>query len=290
MERTFATPGHVLVNVENDVGLVVITGVEGSTTSVSLEAAPAGAEELLQRAVVECQKAGDRDVVRVRIPHAHGMKFVRRNGVTVRIDMPSGGDVDVKTASADVELNGTVGGVSVKSASGDVTADYASGDVHIATASGDLSVEGVGGNLRMHTASGDARAVKVAGGVAVTNRSGDIEVGSAGDGADIRTASGDIRVGELAGDSSVAGVSGDVRVLSFESGHLQIRAVSGDISVGIPHGTSFRVDAESLSGSVRSEIPLDDSAPSGDGPRVSVVARTVSGDFLVERAVGALVP
>jgi DUF4097 and DUF4098 domain-containing protein YvlB len=290
MERSFATPRDVVVSVENEVGLVVVTGLDTATTSVSLEASTAGGEELVQRAIVESQQMGDHDVIRVRIPHAHGMKFVRRNGVTVRIDMPAAGDVEVKTASADVELNGTLGDVSVKSASGDVTADEASGDVRITSASGDLSIDDVGGDLRMDTASGDARAVSVRGRFSVNNRSGDIEVGSVGACADIRSTSGDVRVGDLAGDSSIVGVSGDVRVLSFEAGQLQVRSVSGDITVGIPHGTSFKVDAQSMSGSVQSEIPLDEAPTSSGGPLVSVVARSVSGDFLMERAVGALVP
>jgi hypothetical protein len=291
MERTFATPRRVLVNVENPVGEVVITALETTSTTVWLEATTPGAEELVESATVECQPVGDRDVVRVRIPHGRGMNFVRRNGVTVRVDMPMGGDVDVKTASADVELNGSVGNVIVKSASGDVTGDDAAGDVHIATASGDLSVEAVSGDLRVQSASGDVRVMSVGGTATVSNRSGDVEIGSVGDRADVRTASGDIRLGDLCGDSSLVGVSGDVRVLSYGAGRMHIRSVSGDITIGIPHGLHFMLDAQSLSGSVQSEIPLEDSSSrGGPGPEVEVSASTVSGDVLFERAVGALVP
>jgi hypothetical protein len=290
MERTFATPKKVVVSVENDVGLVVITALHTTTTSVSLEADSAGAEELVERATVECNPSGDRDIVRVKIPHAHGMKFVRRNGVTVRIDMPLGGDVEVKTASADLELNGSFGDVSAKSASGDVTGDDIAGDVHVTSASGDLSVESVAGDLRMHSSSGDVRVVCVEGRAAVSNNSGDIEIGSVGDRAEIRSTSGDVRLGDVSGDSSIVGVSGDIRVLSYADGQMQLRTVSGDITVGIPHGISIMVDAQSMSGTVRSEIPLADAPTAGDGgPVVAISARSVSGDFLVERAVGALV-
>ncbi|HVA06655.1 MAG TPA: DUF4097 family beta strand repeat-containing protein [Acidimicrobiales bacterium] len=291
MEKIFATPDKVLVNVENEVGSVVITAVESGTTTVSLESDTPGAEERVERAVVECHGSGSRQTVIVRIPHSHGMKFIRRNGVTVRIDMPPGGDVDVKTASADIELNGSVGDLSVKTASGDVTADDAAGDVRVATASGDLSVETVGGDLRMQSASGDVQVVSVSGRAQVTSQSGDIELAAVGDGADIRSASGDIRLGRVSGDSSIVGVSGDTRVLSFAEGELRVRSVSGDIQIGIPHGTAFQVDAQSMSGAVRSEIPLGDTPDSGGGnPEVVISARSVSGDFLVERAVGALVP
>ncbi|HUC06391.1 MAG TPA: DUF4097 family beta strand repeat-containing protein [Acidimicrobiales bacterium] len=290
MERSFLTPKHVVVDIENEAGSVVLTAVDTASTTVWLEADSPASADLVERATVESWPAGDRDVVRIRIPHPQGMRFVRRGGVTVRVDMPLHGDVDIKTASADVELNGTMGNIAVKSASGDITADDATGHVEVTTASGDLSLENVGGDLRTHSASGDIRVISVDGRATVTGQSGDIEIGSVDRGADIRTASGDIRLGEVAGDTSVGGVSGDVRVLSFALGNLRIRSVSGDVTVGIPHGTQFMVDASSMSGSVSSEIPLE-SSPAGtaESPAVSVTARSVSGDFLMERAVGSLV-
>ena len=126
-QRTFDTPGKVRVVVENDVGLVVITAREAATTEVHLEAGSAGARGRPKRATVEDQTAGDTQVIRVKIPHKHGMKFVRRNGVTVRIELPIDGDIEVATASANVELNGTMGEVNVKTSSGDIMADDTSG-------------------------------------------------------------------------------------------------------------------------------------------------------------------
>jgi DUF4097 and DUF4098 domain-containing protein YvlB len=289
MQRTFETPGHVLVLVENEVGLVELTAREGGETEVTLEAQSSAAEEMVERATVECRPSGGGHTIRVRIPHLHGMKFVRRNGVAVRITMPTGSDVEVATASADVEISGLVGKADLKTASGDVVADDATGDVGAKSASGDLSVGTVGGDLRLHSTSGDVRVNGVTGRALVSTTSGDIEVGSAGRGADVRSTSGDVRLGDLEGDASVVGVSGSVTVLSCASGRLQVRSVSGDIAVGVPRGVSLSVDAESLSGTVRSDIPLGDDPPSGHGaPDVVLTARSVSGDVMVERAVGAL--
>jgi DUF4097 and DUF4098 domain-containing protein YvlB len=286
MQRNFATPGKVRVVVENEVGLVVITAREAATTEVNLEANSAGAEELVAAATVEEQASGSGQVIRVRIPHKHGMKFVRRNGVTVRIDMPRDGDVDVATASADVELNGPVGEAVVKTASGEITADDASGDLRAKSASGDISVGSVTGDVRLHSISGDVRAVRVDGQAHVTTTSGDIEVGSAANRAEVRSTSGDVRLGDVAGDSTIVGVSGSVRVLSYAAGAMQIRAVSGDITVGVAQGVNLSVDAETLSGSVRSDIPLGQEPTTSGGPEVAITARNVSGDVLVERAAG----
>ena len=287
MQRTFDTPGKVRVVVENDVGLVVITAREAATTEVTLEADSGGSEELVEGATVENQPSGGDSVIRVKVPHKHGMKFVRRNGVTVRIGMPLQGDVDVATASADVELNGSIGEARVKTVSGDITADDASGDMRAKSVSGDISVGTVAGDLRMHSAAGDMRAVRVDGRAQLTSTSGDIEVGSAANRADVRSTSGDVRLGDVAGDASIVGVSGNVRVLSYAAGTMQVRAVSGDITVGIVQGVNLSVDAETMSGRVHSDIPLGQVPVSrGEGPDVAITARSVSGDVLVERAAG----
>jgi DUF4097 and DUF4098 domain-containing protein YvlB len=280
----------VLVVVENEVGLVELTAREGGETEVTLEATSSAAEEMVERATVDCRPSSGGHTVRVRIPHLHGMKFVRRNGITVRVIMPTGSDVEVATASADVEISGLVGKADLKTASGDVVADDVSGDFVAKSASGNITVGTVAGELRMHSTSGDVRAVGVAGRASVSTTSGDIEVGSAIRGAEVRSTSGDVRLGDVEGDASVVGVSGSVQVLSCSSGRLHVRSVSGDISVGIPRGVSLSVDAGSLSGSVRSDIPLGDEPPSGRAtPDVVLAARSVSGDVVLERAVGALV-
>ena len=287
MQRTFDTPGKVRVVVENAVGMVVITARAAATTEVTLEADSAGAQELVERATVEDQPSSDYRVVRVRIPHQHGMRFGRRNGVTVRIGMPLHGDVDVVTASADVELNGAIGEAKVTTASGDITADDASGDLRATSGSGDISVGTVAGDLRMQSASGDVRAVRVDGRAQLTTTSGDIEVGSAANRAEVRSTSGDVRLGDVAGDASIVGVSGDVRVLSYAAGSMRVRAVSGNITVGIAQGVALSVDAETMSGRVHSDIPLGQApTTAGGGPEVALTARTVSGNVVVERAAG----
>jgi hypothetical protein len=58
--------------------------------------------------------------------------------------------------------------------------------------------------------------------------------------------------------------------------------------VGVALGVDLHVDAESMSGSVHSEIPLHD-APSPDRrqARVDISIRSVSGDVEIARALDA---
>jgi DUF4097 and DUF4098 domain-containing protein YvlB len=289
MERTFDSLRQVHVVVENEVGLVAISARAGNAARVTLEADTPGAEDLVEKAIVECRPSGGRDIVFVKIPRVHGMKFIRRNGVTVRVEVPPASDVHVSTGSAHVELNGSLGETTIKTASGDITADEVQ-DLRAKTASGDIEVGTVRRELRMHTAAGDLRCVRVDGRASVSSTSGDAEVGSVGDGIDVRATSGEVRLGDVCGDTTVVAVSGDVHVLSLAEGSTHIRSVSGEVEVGIARGVALSVDAETMSGTVHSDIPLNPDRGAAQGtPAVTLTVRSVSGNILVTRGVEAFV-
>jgi DUF4097 and DUF4098 domain-containing protein YvlB len=290
MERTFDTPNTVRLYVENGVGFVGITAHETDTTTVDLEAETPGAEEVIERATVECRPAGNQHIVTVKIPKTNGMRFMRRNAVTVRVSLPAGSDVSAITASADVEIQGPIGTADVKTASGDVSTDDVADQVVAQTSSGDIEVGAVGGDLRVATASGDLRCSHVRGRATFKTTSGDIEVGAADNRVEVKATSGQVRLGDLANGARVTNVSGDVRVLALVEGTLHVRSVSGSVAVGVVPGVDLRVDVETMSGHVSSEFPLDD-APSGGGhnsARAEISVRSVSGDVEIERALEAV--
>jgi DUF4097 and DUF4098 domain-containing protein YvlB len=291
MHRTFETVGAVRLVVVNEVGSVSIAAHDDTTTMVSLSAESPAAEELVEQSVIECNPSGAGEVVVVKVPHRHGAKFMRRNGVEVWVRVPLGSDVEVVTASADMDLTGSLGVLSLKTASGDIDADGSASEVTAATASGDVVLGNVDGDVRMKSASGDLRASAVAGRLNAVTASGDIEVGAVGgDRLDVRCTSGDIRLGHVMGDASIVAVSGDVRVISYGEGRMQVRSISGDLAIGIAPGVNLALDAESMSGQVRSEIPLSDRPVTNVGvPEVRVAARSVSGDVVVERALDSMV-
>jgi DUF4097 and DUF4098 domain-containing protein YvlB len=289
MERIFDSLRRVHVVVQNEVGLVAISARAGDGARVTLEAETPGAEDLVEKALVECRRSGGRDIVVVKIPRGHGMKFIRRNGVIVRVEVPPASDVDVSTSSAHIELNGELGVTNVKTASGDITADEVH-ELRAKTASGDIEVGAVRRELRMHTAAGDLRCVRVDGRASVSSTSGDAEVGSVGAGIDVRATSGEVRLGEVWGDTTIVAVSGDVHLLSLAQGSTHIRSVSGEVEVGIARGVALSVDAETMSGTVRSDIPLTaDPGKSLGDPAVALTVRSVSGNILVTRGVEAFV-
>ena len=204
-----------------------------------------GAEELVERAAVECRPSGTVTIVVVKVRTCSGMRLLRRNAVTVRVEVPEGSEVEVATASADVEINGPVG----------------DGDVHDGERrhldrrrrrrrGGQVGqrqhhLGAVGGDLRAHTASGDLRCSSVAGRPVFATASGDLEVGAA---AERGRGEGDVgrrppgRAGPRAPGS--INVSGDVRVLVLGEGTLHVRSVSGDVLVGVAKGVDLHVDVE----------------------------------------------
>jgi len=286
MEKTFETPGSVRLSVEIHAGLVVVTVGATDRTLVSIEADAPGAEELVRRATVECRSTGNRQFVTVKLPQVYGIRLLRRNAVTVRVEVPDGTQVAVATASANMEINGPVGEVEFKTASGNASIDDVVADVTTKTASGNITIGNVGGGIRAHTVSGDLRCSSVAGAALFSATSGNLELGAAGSRVEVKVTSGDVRLGDLANGAQVMNVSGNVRVLALGEGTLQVRSVSGDVAVGVAKGVDLHVDVETASGIVHSDIPLDDVPSEGLRPetRVDLSVRSVSGNVEIGRA------
>jgi DUF4097 and DUF4098 domain-containing protein YvlB len=172
-------------------------------------------------------------------------------------------DVEVSTASADVEVLTPVGRLEVASASGDVVFDTA-GRLQTKTASGTVMGKGVDGEARCITASGDIR------------------IGVIGDRADLSTASGDVVIEQCHGELSVASLSGDIRVGRHTGPDLNAKSMSGGVQIGIPSRTRLDLDASTLSGKV--SLPAS-SGPSPGPPEreMSVKVRLVSGNLRIDR-------
>jgi len=278
--ETFATPGAVRLNLELPAGKIEVETGNTDETHVELEALSThdAVRELVAKSSIELLQRGAGHEVVVEVPMRGGFYFSLSRGpdirfggpeIRLRITCPKGAELDVATKSADIEARGEYGSVEVKTASGDVNVQDAAGDVRVKTASGDVHFEKVDGRLDVHSASGDLHVR------AVTRET------------QVQLVSGDLFIGEAGGSVSANTVSGDHRIEAVLQGRVELRAISGDISVGIPRGTRLFVDANTVSGSTSSEVELgDDPGQESEpgGPLVEVFAKTVSGDIRIERA------
>jgi DUF4097 and DUF4098 domain-containing protein YvlB len=252
IEQTFHTPEGAALEVKVPIGDIDIETVDGEDTHIVVE----GNEKMIE--LTEVRQEGNRIVVELRGKKPLGitiqigdLSFGSGGRLRVRARVPHGAAVEVANASADTKIRGRLRELDSK------------------TASGDLIVRGeieMGATIK--TVSGDVMLDRIYGSLAFTSVSGDIVVR------------------EVGRDVEGKSVSGDVRIESTREGRVSVQSVSGDIEIGVPHGTNLDVDAGSVSGDLQSEIPLgsDPDSAGGDGPRLVLRGKTVSGDFRVMRA------
>jgi len=260
--ETFETPGPLALDIRVPSGDIDIETVEGTETVVEVSGSP----ELEEEARIEMHPRRDGHEVSVVIEKKAGFFRSFREDVRVRISVPPRADVELSTASADVEARGDFGGAKVNTASGDIRFERLGGDTQVNSASGDVSLDQIDGALTVNTASGDVEIRRIQ-----------------GEGK-VRAASGDISIGEADSSLKVQTASGDVEVESVREGEVTLQTASGDIEVGIKPGSQLWIDAKSMSGETSSELELGEAPTDGEGPLVEVRATAMSGDIKVKRA------
>lgn len=268
---TYETPGPLRLRLEIPVGQIEVETVSGTTTHVELEAASDDMREVVENARIDLRERGEGHEVIVEVQSRFGIfiSFGRGQDVRLRITCPPGADLEIVTKSADLKGRGEFGEVAVKTASGDVTVEDADGDVRVKTASGDVHLDRTGGTTSVQTASGD---------VSITRADGEVSV---------QLVSGDLWIRDANSSVSARTVSGDQKIEAVMRGSVELNTVSGDVLVGVRRGSEVYVDANTVSGSTRSELELSD-APAeettDDAPQLDLRAKTISGDISVVRA------
>lgn len=162
-------------------------------------------------------------------------------------------------------------------------------DVQIRTRSGDVTSRVPLGSVSVATGSGDVRLTRVTGSAEASTDSGDVDISELEGDGQVRSGSGDITVGRLGRSLDIKNGSGDVTVAS-NRGQLFVRASSGDVSVGVPEGCPTWLDLVSASGEVHVMLPEAGPAaagPADSGPAAghsSIRVTTASGDIRIARA------
>ncbi|HEU4758717.1 MAG TPA: DUF4097 family beta strand repeat-containing protein [Dehalococcoidia bacterium] len=160
---------------------------------------------------------------------------VRSRSGSLDVRCPRGTDVSVGAISGQVQLRGQFGSVKVSAVSGQVEVDSASGDVDVRAVSGHLTVETCGGRCHLTTKSGHIRIGSVGGPAHASTISGQVEIGTSGGGeVEVKTVSGRITV----------------RVPRGKHPRVRLRSLSGRLRCDCPQGSDFDINATSISGSL----------------------------------------
>ena len=229
-------------------GDIVIRGVEGDRIRVR------STDDKALSDVFDVDLGDDHVTLDQRDKPILGKLLSRRGGgLDLAVEVPHGATIFVESASADIVASDLSGPKRFRTASGEVSLARLAGGVDVETVSGEIEIDGQAPlDLIAKSVSGDA-SVRVP---SVRRL-------------DLGTTSGDIRLD--------AALSGD--------GPFAIRSISGDATVIGRNG--FRVEAESITGDLSSDLPSKRVSMPGrkvlevgrPGPTLSF--RSVSGDFHV---------
>jgi Toastrack DUF4097/SHOCT-like domain len=125
--------------------------------------------------------------------------------------------------------------------------------------SGDISASGVNGEMRAANFSGDIIVQDCTGSVSVESKSGDIDLLRCGGELRAHTLSGDINLENVTTHAATAhSVSGDVRadIALEERAVIELKSVSGDLAIFVPHDTACAVNLATASGRIENDLPV----------------------------------
>jgi hypothetical protein len=182
-----------------------------------------------------------------------------RARIHVSVSVPHDTEVELGVVSAEATVTGITGHTAVKSVSGDVTLDGCAGEVRAETVSGGLEARSLDGRLHFKSISGELTVV------------------------DGNTTA-----------LSAHTVSGEVVIdLTSSTGDVDLKTVSGDLTLRLPTDVSLALEAKSVSGHLTAtgfDQVTHDRAPGSNkltgaigGGDSRLTAKTVSGNVTLLR-------
>jgi DUF4097 and DUF4098 domain-containing protein YvlB len=227
------------VSIANISGDIVVTTGSGDEVSIEAVKRTRGGQGELAAVQIDVEERAGR--VDVQTSHRGRNDHV---SVDFTVVMPATASLDVHSVSGSLKVTGVRGSVRAETVSGNVTttdtprleaAKSVSGDVSLtgAAADGDLSAASVSGNVT-------ARGLKARG-------------------LDLGSVSGDISLSDVSCERlTIKTVSGSVEYAGtiVKNGRYEINSHSGTVRLLLDNPSGFELNANSFSGSIRSELPL----------------------------------
>lgn len=264
--KTFPIPDSIKLNVRMGYGSIRVTTADRLTEATVTMTARSDRSDVVDRTTVDLHG----DTLVVTSPRQGGIfeMFGRgRDAIDIEVVVPTDTPVNLSCVSADITVEGRCGRADIAAGAAQIGIDEVAGDLRLRYGSGTCTVGPVRGSVQVKSGSGTATFGEIGGSLASACGSGSLEVAA------VR---GQIRSRAGSGRATVRAAYGDV----------DLGSGSGELAIGLPEGVRARLDVTTGSGRVDSELPITDS-PSGTGTKITVRARTGSGDIRLFRASAA---
>lgn len=278
---TFETPTAITATIEIVAGDIRVIAGDRDDTVVELRPRDESSElDVKTAAQTRVEYANGK--LTVKSPKPLQVYFTRKSAsVDVTVELPTGSHVSGTTAHGDVYCEGSLGDCRFRTYDGDIGL-HQTGSLRATTMNGRITADRVGGDAHI-TGSGDVQLTEVAGAAYVKNLNGPSWIGQAGGDVHVNSAHGDISI-DRAGPQVVARTAyGSVRLGEVARGSVTLQTASGEIEVGIRHGTAAWLDVKSSAGNVRNELEAG-GGPEGPEETCQIRARTWDGDIVIRRA------
>lgn len=204
-------------------------------------------------------RSGRIEVARIDGP----LEVEQRSGRTTLRQI--GGNVRVSSRSGGCEIEDVAGDIVIASRTGRITVRRVAGSLSIETRTGSVQVERVGGDLQVESRTGRIAAERITGNVRFTTTTGAVSVDDAAAGVRVQTTTGAVRY------------RGAVR------GDVNIHVTTGAIQLEVDPAHPFLVDAETVTGSIRSDLEPRRQGPPTEARGPHVRLRTTTGSIRIGR-------
>jgi DUF4097 and DUF4098 domain-containing protein YvlB len=273
--RTLRIGANGELDLNNISGDIVLTRGSGQEATIEIVKTARGqtpddAKELLGLVQVDVVERGNRAEVRTRYPSGDEMRTRNRRNFSVSVNFNVTAPVGARVTARSIS-----GNVSARDLRGEIALESTSGNVIIANGGRVASAKTISGNV-------EVSGTEIDGGLEASSVSGTVTVRKTkARRMTLSTVSGNLALEDVdCGRVELQAVSGDVQLAGPLSagGRYDFTSHSGNVRIIVNGDTGFELDANSFSGSIRSDLPLTGSVGSDDRGRRQRAVRGVYGN------------
>jgi DUF4097 and DUF4098 domain-containing protein YvlB len=209
---------------------------------VSEASALSRAQENAKIVLIEVKKEANTLRIETKYPEHRERESINVS-VNYQLWIPDKAFVDLDSVSGEVTAEGIGGSARVNTVSGNIKLENVEKGVDCNSTSGDLVLKNVKGDVDANTTSGKISASQIIGSIHAVSVSGDIELSDVSEAKVIKASS----------------VSGSIRYQGkiMPEGKYSLKTMSGQIVLDLPSDSSFELEADTFSGHIDSDFPIE---------------------------------